>query len=76
MTNMTHWLSVVVQTPAHSSVAGLLTYRSEVALQMGAIGYALKPTTREQLNSVVEIVPAGIVEIMERQQDGYAYVRP
>lgn len=33
-------------------------------------------TTRAQLHSVVEIVPAGIVEIMERQRDGYAYVRP
>ena len=33
-------------------------------------------TTRAQLNPVVDIVPAGIVEIMERQQEGYAYVRP
>lgn len=33
-------------------------------------------TTREQLNPVVDIVPAGIVEIMQRQQEGYAYVRP
>lgn len=33
-------------------------------------------TTRDELNRAVEVVPAGIVEIMERQQDGYAYVRP
>ena len=33
-------------------------------------------TSREELNPVVDIVPAGIVEIMERQQEGYAYVRP
>lgn len=32
--------------------------------------------SREQLNSAVSIVPAGVVEIMERQQEGYAYVRP
>jgi intracellular sulfur oxidation DsrE/DsrF family protein len=33
-------------------------------------------TTREELNGAVDIVPAGVVEIMERQQEGYAYVRP
>ncbi len=37
---------------------------------------AMTHTTREQLNRAVEVVPAGIVEIMERQQEGYAYVRP
>jgi len=36
----------------------------------------LTNTTRAQLNQAVEVVPAGIVEIMERQQEGYAYVRP
>lgn len=33
-------------------------------------------TSREELNHAVGIVPAGVVEIMERQQEGYAYVRP
>ncbi|MBT9614061.1 MAG: DsrE family protein [Burkholderiales bacterium] len=33
-------------------------------------------TTRDELNRAVDVVPAGIVEIMERQQDGYAYIRP
>lgn len=33
-------------------------------------------TSREELNHAVDIVPAGVVEIMERQRDGYAYVRP
>lgn len=33
-------------------------------------------TTRDELNRAVDVVPAGIVEIMERQHDGYAYVRP
>lgn len=37
---------------------------------------ALTHTTREQLNRAVEVVPAGIVEIMQRQREGYAYVRP
>lgn len=31
---------------------------------------------RAALNQSVEVVPAGVVEIMERQRDGYAYVRP
>ena len=34
---MTHWLSVVVATPAHSAVAGPLTYRSELLLTPGAL---------------------------------------
>jgi uncharacterized protein len=33
-------------------------------------------TTREDLNWLVDVVPAGIVEIMQRQSEGYAYVRP
>ena len=27
---MSHWLQVVVATPAHSAIAGPLTYRSEL----------------------------------------------
>ena len=34
---MTHWLSVVVQTPAHSALAGPLTYRSEAPLAAGSL---------------------------------------
>ena len=34
---MTHWLSVLVQTPAHSMVAGPLTYRSDQALVAGTL---------------------------------------
>jgi primosomal protein N' (replication factor Y) len=34
---MTHWLSIVVATPAHSSVAGPLTYRSEFLLAPGSL---------------------------------------
>lgn len=33
-------------------------------------------TTREELNWLVDVVPAGIVEIMQKQNEGYAYVRP
>ena len=34
---MIHWLNVVVATPAHSAVAGPLTYRSESALSPGTL---------------------------------------
>ena len=34
---MTHWLPVLVQTPAHSQVAGPLSYRSELALAAGTL---------------------------------------
>ena len=33
-------------------------------------------TPREALHTQVDVVPAGIVEIMEREKDGFAYVRP
>jgi intracellular sulfur oxidation DsrE/DsrF family protein len=33
-------------------------------------------TTRDDLSRAVDVVPAGVVEIMERQSEGYAYVRP
>ncbi len=34
---MTHWLSVLVQTPAHSQVARPLSYRSELPLAPGTL---------------------------------------
>lgn len=37
---------------------------------------AMTHTSRDELNPAVGVVPAGVVEIMERQQEGYAYVRP
>lgn len=33
-------------------------------------------TTRDELSPAADVVQAGVVEIMERQQEGYAYVRP
>ncbi|MEO6319044.1 MAG: primosomal protein N', partial [Polaromonas sp.] len=34
---MNHWLQVVVATPAHSAIAGPLTYRSDLALSPGTL---------------------------------------
>jgi intracellular sulfur oxidation DsrE/DsrF family protein len=37
---------------------------------------SLMHTTQQELNPRVGVVPAGIVEIMQKQKEGYAYVRP
>ena len=31
---------------------------------------------KEDMNAKIGYVPAGVVEIMQRQQQGYAYLRP
>ena len=33
-------------------------------------------TTQDQLNSSVEVVKAGVVEILQKQEQGYSYIRP
>ncbi len=62
----------------NSPVAADLEAAQKDGVKLLACGNTMRmtQTTREQLNRAVDIVPAGIVEIMERQQDGYAYVRP
>jgi intracellular sulfur oxidation DsrE/DsrF family protein len=32
--------------------------------------------TKDDMNSKIGYVPSGVVEIMQRQQHGYAYLRP
>jgi len=32
--------------------------------------------TKEDMNAKISYAPAGVVEIMDRQQEGYTYVRP
>ncbi|WP_332778161.1 replication restart helicase PriA [Polaromonas sp.] len=53
---MTHWLSVVVATPAHSAVAGPLTYRSESLLGPGSL-VRVPLGKREVLGVVWEQLP-------------------
>ncbi|HYW55828.1 MAG TPA: primosomal protein N' [Polaromonas sp.] len=53
---MTHWLSIVVATPAHSSVAGPLTYASESALAPGTL-VRVPLGKREVLGVVWEVLP-------------------
>ena len=61
-----------------SSVAAGLADAKQNGIKLLACGNTMQMTrtTRDQLDPGVEVVPAGIVEIMERQQDDYAYVRP
>ena len=66
MTNMTHWLSVVVQTPAHSNVAGPLTYRSEEALQPGTL--VRVPLGTRELMGVVWAVLPGLPDELQRTE--------
>ncbi len=61
-----------------STVAAGLDEARKHGVKLLACGNTMNMTgtRRDQLNHGVEVVPAGIVEIMERQQEGYAYVRP
>ncbi|WP_341923140.1 primosomal protein N' [Polaromonas sp. YR568] len=53
---MRYWLSIVVATPAHSSVAGPLTYRSEWSLPPGSL-VRVPLGKREVLGVVWEVLP-------------------
>lgn len=61
-----------------SSVAAGLDEAKRNGVKLLACGntMTMTHTSRDELNRSVDIVPAGIVEIMERQKEGYAYVRP
>jgi primosomal protein N' (replication factor Y) len=57
---MTHWLSVLVQTPAHSQVGGPLSYRSEHPLPPGTL-VRVPLGKRETLGVVWDVTPEGAV---------------
>ena len=61
-----------------SSVTAGLEQAQQDGVKLLACGntMAMTHTTRQELNRAVGIVPAGIVEIMQKQSEGYAYVRP
>lgn len=62
--------------------ASSLHQRVEEAAKSGvkliACGNTMKATdtSREELNPSVEVVKAGVVEIVQKQQQGYSYVKP
>jgi len=53
---MSHWLQIVVATPAHSAIAGLLTYRSALPLNPGAL-VRVPFGKREVLGVVWNVLP-------------------
>ncbi|MFC5522760.1 replication restart helicase PriA [Polaromonas jejuensis] len=55
---MSYWLQVVVATPAHSAIAGPLTYRSESPLAVGAL-VRVPLGRREVLGVVWDLLPDG-----------------
>lgn len=63
---------------ADSAVAPALSAAAESGVKLLACGSTMEMmhTTRQQLNHFVGIVPMGITEIMQRQNEGYSYVRP
>lgn len=44
-----------------------------VACNNSIRGFEIDPAT---LNESIRVVPAGVVEIVRKQQEGYAYIRP
>jgi intracellular sulfur oxidation DsrE/DsrF family protein len=61
-----------------SPVAAGLEEAKKDGVKLKACGNTMRMTrtTRDELDQGVDVVPAGVVEIMERQRDGYAYLSP
>ena len=62
---MSHWLQVVVATPAHSAISGPLTYRSEAALAPGTL--VRVPLGRREVLGVVWETVADSGDLLEMQ---------
>ncbi|HEY9145699.1 MAG TPA: DsrE family protein [Thiobacillus sp.] len=77
-----------VELVAYGPGIGMLTADSEVADRVSeavaggtkivACGNTMKAKnlTKADMNPNVGIVPGGVVEIMDREMEGYAYIRP
>jgi len=78
----------VIEIVAYGPGIGMLKADSEVAnrvseavdsgMKVVACGNTMKgqKLTKEDMNAKISYAPAGVVEIMDRQQEGYTYVRP
>lgn len=68
---MSNWLQVVVAAPAHSSIAGPLTYQSESPLPVGTL-VRVPLGRREVLGVVWELLPdsGALLEMQTRQVAG------
>ena len=80
--------NVEVEIVAYGPGIGMLKADSEVANRIGEAADAGvkvvacentmrgQKLTKDDMNPKITYVPAGVVEIMQRQQQGYAYLRP
>ena len=83
--------NVIVEIVAYGPGLGLLTPKSKEAervkslamqdIKFSACGNTMKKMEKKTgkpvvLTEGVEVVPAGVVRIMELQEEGYAYLRP
>jgi hypothetical protein len=61
-----------------SEVNGRLAAAEKDGIQLSACGNTMKAQklTAKDLDSHVQVVPAGVIEIMTKQKSGWAYVRP
>ena len=68
---MSYWLSIVVAAPAHSAIAGPLTYRSESPLAPGTL-VRVPLGRREVLGVVWQVLPdsGGLTEVQARNVAG------
>lgn len=62
----------------NSPVVSYLRDLAKSGVKLLACGHTMTMThtTRAELCNLVDVVPTGIVEIMQKQRGGYAYVRP
>lgn len=83
--------NVAIEIVAYGPGLGLLTKKSELAnrveslamqdITFSACGNTIKKMEKKsgkpvQLTNGVNVVPGGVVRIMELQESGYAYIRP
>ena len=63
---------------ADSEVANRISEAVDSGIKVVACGNTMKgqKLTKEDMNPKIDYVQAGVVEIMDRQQEGYTYIRP
>jgi hypothetical protein len=63
---------------ADSVVANRIDDAVDSGVKVMACGNTMKAQklTKEDMNSKIAYVPAGVVELMDRQMEGYTYIRP
>lgn len=63
---------------ADSVVANRISEMADSGIKMVACGNTMRgqKLTKEDMNASTSYVQAGVVEIMDRQMEGYSYIRP